>query len=164
MQSKPKRGESIRDVKEPVHSTLAAVFRTTLASALPWLWAWLPPLGIMATIFWFSSQPTLPSVPGYWLDALLKKASHVAIFTLLFLLFVRAWRSGRTSRQTVSIAILSTAAYAISDELHQAFVPGRHCNWYDVAIDLSGALIIGLLLRGGLSLPFLRGGDVDLPE
>ena len=31
--------------------------------------------------------------------------------------------------------------YAISDEIHQIFVPGRAGRWYDVLIDTTGAYL-----------------------
>jgi VanZ family protein len=113
-----------------------------------WLWYWLSPAALMAVIFFLSAQPTLPSVPGPWLDALLKKLAHASEYALLFLLFARAWRRSRGWRPAMAAAWLSTAAYAVSDELHQSLVPGRHANWYDVLIDVTGALFLWWLLRG----------------
>jgi VanZ family protein len=38
-------------------------------------------------------------------------------------------------------AFLTGVAYAITDEVHQAFVPGRHGAVYDVVIDAVGVLV-----------------------
>jgi VanZ family protein len=108
-----------------------------LRSLVIWLWYWLPPLLLMAFIFQLSSQPTLPQAPGPWLDAILKKLSHAFVYTLLFVLLFRAWRQSLTRSSALGAALLITAAYAVSDELHQSLVPGRHANWYDVLIDLA---------------------------
>ena len=44
------------------------------------------------------------------------------------------------------IAFLLAVAYAISDEIHQFFVPGRSCQIKDVLIDSCGAAVgIGLV-------------------
>jgi glycosyltransferase involved in cell wall biosynthesis/VanZ family protein len=104
-------------------------------------WYWLPPLALMAFIFRLSSSPTLPSLPGTWLDAVLKKMSHVLIFFLLFVLALRALRHSQPLGKALPGALLWVALYAISDEVHQKFVPGRHANWYDVAFDLSGGVL-----------------------
>lgn len=113
---------------------------------LIWLWYWLPPLLLMALIFYFSSQPRLPQAPEPRVDALLKKLAHISEYSLLYLLFVRAFRYNHDLEWAMPISLLATAIYAISDEVHQAFVPGRHANWYDVLIDISGGLVLWGLL------------------
>lgn len=40
------------------------------------------------------------------------------------------------------------ALYACSDELHQYFVPGRSCQFFDVCVDSAGALCGGLVFWG----------------
>ena len=91
-----------------------------------------PPLAIMALIFALSATPDLNSGLGAW-DLLLRKLAHITIFGVLWLTLARAtcWR--RPVLATV-IAIL----YAISDEVHQSFVDGRHGSPVDVAIDATG--------------------------
>jgi VanZ family protein len=111
------------------------------------LWYWLPPILVMAAIFYLSHQPDLPHAPEPWVDVLLKKLGHATEFGVLFLLLWRAWRHERPASQALNSAMWITAAYALSDEVHQAFVPGRKANWYDVLIDVSGALLLWWLIR-----------------
>lgn len=132
--------------------------------AAGWLWCWGPPLLLMAAIFYLSHQPDLPHAPDPWLDVLLKKLGHAAEYALLFLLLWRAWRHGHSSGHALNWAILATAAYAVSDEWHQSFVPGRKANLYDIAIDVSGALLLWWWLRGGRWRSLLRRRDDDLVE
>lgn len=41
--------------------------------------------------------------------------------------------------------------YAVSDEIHQKFVPGRTSSIYDLGFDISGANIAGYILwKSGL--------------
>ena len=91
-----------------------------------------PPLAVMALIFALSATPDLSSGLGAW-DMLLRKLAHITIFGVLWLTLARAtwWR--RPILASV-IAIL----YAISDEVHQSFVDGRHGSPVDVAIDTTG--------------------------
>ncbi|MFP5364561.1 MAG: VanZ family protein [Thermoleophilia bacterium] len=91
-----------------------------------------PPLAVMAVIFALSATPDLSSGLGAW-DLLLRKLAHVTVFGVLWLTLARAMRWRRPLVATV-IAIL----YAISDELHQSFVEGRHGSPVDVAIDSAG--------------------------
>ena len=153
---------------------------TKTQKLVAWLWHWLPPLILMAMIFYVSSRSSLPQAKGEWVDALIKKISHIAEYTLLFLLLVRAWKrslAGSWARWSLGIfgtgqssnmegalwaALLTTAAYGISDEVHQAFVPRRHANWYDVVIDVAVPLLLCLLWYGRRGL--LRPRHPDLAE
>ncbi len=112
---------------------------------------WLPPLAWMGLIYVLSDQPDLPHAPGPWLDMVLKKGAHAGAYGILAWLYLRilrhragARRSGRTLR-VVSIAL--AVMYALSDEYHQTFVPGRNGNWLDVAVDSVGAVSAMLLDR-----------------
>jgi len=120
----------------------------------------------MALIFYLSAQPDLPHVPAPWLDVLVKKMGHAGEFALLFLLLFRAWRWMQTWMPALDVAWLSTAAYAVSDELHQRFVPGRHGNVIDMLIDVSGALLLWWLLRrrGERRFPRQSAQEEDLAE
>jgi VanZ family protein len=94
-----------------------------------------PPLAVMALIFALSATPDLSSGLGAW-DMVLRKLAHITIFATLWLALARAtgWR------RPLHAAVIAVA-YAVSDELHQSFVDGRHGTPVDVAID---ALGIGL--------------------
>jgi VanZ family protein len=91
-----------------------------------------PPLAVMTLIFALSATPDLSSGLGAW-DTLLRKLAHVTIFGVLWLTLARATRWRRPIAATI-VAIL----YAISDEVHQSFVAGRHGSPVDVAIDALG--------------------------
>jgi len=89
----------------------------------------------MGLIFWFSSQSTLVSLPGNLLDTIFKKTSHMMAYAILWTLWWLA--TGRNTWLAFAIAV----GYAISDEFHQTFVPGRNGWWVDVCIDSIGALL-----------------------
>jgi VanZ family protein len=91
-----------------------------------------PPLAVMTLIFALSATPDLNSGLGAW-DFALRKLAHVTIFGVLWLTLARATDWRRPGLAT-AVAIL----YAISDEMHQAFVQGRHGTPVDVAIDMLG--------------------------
>ncbi len=83
-----------------------------------------------ALIFALSSIPSLNSGLGTW-DTILRKLAHMSEFAVLALLLLRA--VGREAP-----AFLLALAYAVSDEVHQHFVRGRHGSVVDVAIDAVG--------------------------
>ncbi|MHB1244585.1 MAG: VanZ family protein [Gaiellaceae bacterium] len=91
---------------------------------------WGPVLVWAAVIFAFSSVPDLGTGLGTW-DLVLRKLAHAAEFAVLGALLQRALGSARA-------AVLLGIAYAVSDELHQVFVPGRLGSPVDVAIDAVG--------------------------
>ena len=108
-----------------------------------------PPLAIMALIFALSATPDLSSGLGVW-DTVLRKLAHVTIFAALALTLLRA---ARWRRPVLAIAI--ALAYAVSDEIHQHFVEGRHGTPVDVAIDAIG---IGLVALAWVLAARRRGG------
>ena len=116
-----------------------------------WLWYWLPPLACMGLIYFFSAQPDLPQAPGPWLDLVVKKAGHATAYGVLAWLYLRALcqHSGKDVRSTaLRVASVGLAiAYALSDEYHQTFVPGRNGSLLDVAVDGVGASLAMLLDR-----------------
>lgn len=98
---------------------------------------WLPVVAWAALIFAFSSVPDLGTGLGGW-DLVLRKLAHTAEYAVLGALLVRA--TGRAG-----LAVGLGTLYAVSDELHQTFVPGRMGSPVDVAIDAVG-VACGVLL------------------
>jgi VanZ family protein len=92
----------------------------------------------MGVIFALSAQPDVNSGLGTW-DLVGRKLAHMAVFGLLWWLWLRA-----LGRPVAAAAI--TLAYAVSDEWHQSFVAGRHGTPVDVAIDSVGIAIASLLI------------------
>jgi VanZ family protein len=86
-----------------------------------------------ALIFTFSSIPDLGTGLGTW-DLVLRKIAHAAEFALLGFLLVRALGNEWAG-------LFAGAAYAISDEIHQHFVPGRRAALLDVVVDTAGVAV-----------------------
>jgi VanZ family protein len=106
-----------------------------LASRL--LTVWLPVIAWAALIYVLSAQPDLSTGLGTW-DTVLRKLAHVAEYAILGALLMRAF-SAR------SPAIAAGIGYAVTDEIHQSFVAGRHAAARDVAIDSIG-VVLGVVL------------------
>jgi VanZ family protein len=94
-----------------------------------------PPLLLMGLIFFLSAQPNLGTGLGVW-DTILRKGAHMTEYGLLWLLW---WRALGYRLPAVAAAI--AVAYAVSDEIHQHFVSGRHGAPVDVAIDATGIAV-----------------------
>ena len=91
-----------------------------------------PPLALMGLIFFLSAQPDLNSGLGWW-DLVLRKLAHMTEYALLFSL----WRRALPDSSPWTAAAIAVG-YAITDEVHQAHVGGRHGTPVDVFVDLAG--------------------------
>ncbi len=100
---------------------------------------WAPVVLWAAVIFAFSAVPDLGTGLGTW-DLVLRKLAHAGEFAVLGALLLRALRDERA-------ALAAGIAYAISDEVHQHFVPGRVGSPVDVLIDSAGVAVGVLLWR-----------------
>ena len=99
---------------------------------------WLLVVAWMGTIFFLSAQPDLPHPSSGWLDLVISSAAHLFMFAVLAILWARALGRGR---RAWLIAVALTCLYALSDEFHQLFVPGRHADPLDLAFDALGAAL-----------------------
>ncbi len=110
--------------------------------------SWLLVAVCMGVIFFFSSQDGNTSQAlsdGFKIIfgipvkiTVIRKTAHFLEFAGLALLVFNAVRQTcGFNRPFVSFFI--TAAYAVTDEIHQLFVEGRACRMFDVFIDSCGA-------------------------
>lgn len=126
------------------------------------LW-FLLALAWAANMFWlstdtFSSEHTHPVLSRLLyrvhihlappvLDAthtVIRKLAHVGEYAVLALLLYPSLSGRKHAARWVLLACL---AYAFTDELHQAFVPGRGPSLIDCAIDVAGAALGALLIH-----------------
>lgn len=81
-----------------------------------------------------------------------RKAAHFTVYLILGVLSVQIFLAvGRPvlARNCALSALGFCLLYAVSDELHQHFVPGRSCQLRDVCIDTAGAAV-GILLSAAV--------------
>ena len=96
----------------------------------------------MALIFILSAQAQLPTPEARWLDSVLEKSAHTFEFAVLAALLMRALGPGAAVRwRAFGAAVLLAWLYALSDEFHQSFVPGRSADWADIVFDWLGAVL-----------------------
>lgn len=107
---------------------------------------WLPPVLLMAVIFFLSHQPSLDSGLG-WIDTIGRKLVHFAEYALLTFLWWRALATVASPGRAALWAFLLAAGYAATDEYHQSFIEGRHGSPLDWGIDSAGAAAAALRLR-----------------
>jgi VanZ family protein len=103
---------------------------------------WGPAVLWAGLIFALSSVPDLGTDLGVW-DTILRKLANTAEFAILGALVYRA-------AESAPAAVLLSSAYAATDELHQAFVSGRHGSPLDWVIDTVG-VVLGVAAAARLS-------------
>lgn len=82
------------------------------------------------------------------LNHIIRKNAHFFTYFVLGILVLNAFRrSGVIGYRSLVLALLICTLYAISDEVHQLFVPGRGGQVQDVIIDSLGAAA-GIALFG----------------
>ena len=81
----------------------------------------------------------------HMLSMIIRKLAH---FSEYFILGILTYNMIRKYDKKYYIAIIICVIYAISDEIHQIYVPGRSCQILDMAIDSLGALSSIFLFKG----------------
>lgn len=92
------------------------------------------------------------------LSTVVRKLAHVVAYAVLGVLLV--WALAARRRVTAKLIVYTvaiTCLYAISDELHQLFIPGRSAEVRDVAIDTLGGTI-GVSVAAWNTARLRRGG------
>lgn len=108
--------------------------------ALVILWA--------GAIYFLSSRPlAIFVVVDYW-EFLIRKLAHMFEFAVLTFLIFRVFKytEKRHVYWDMFGALTLAIVYAIFDEYHQTFVPGRTGTYTDVLIDSAGILIASWLI------------------
>ena len=118
--------------------------------------AWMIVIFIFSTDY-FSSARTTPIIapllsslfPGLTeahmenMGLLLRKLGHWSEYFILAVLLMRALRAefpGSSAKREIIWSVAFAVIYAVSDELHQSFVPSRSASAVDVSIDAIGAI------------------------
>lgn len=72
-------------------------------------------------------------------ETVVRKAAHFSEFALLCFLFNFSFYFSYDKKPKRILSLVLTSAYAVTDEIHQIFVEGRSCQFFDWAIDTAGA-------------------------
>jgi hypothetical protein len=102
-----------------------------------------PALLYAIVIFFMSSLPgyILPALPFDFGD----KIIHFLEFGLFGIFLYRAFRFPQPSFRPLRLTIAFGILYAASDEIHQLFVRGRFCDFFDFAADSVGLIVFAFI-------------------
>ncbi len=103
---------------------------------------WLPVLIWAGVIFWFSSQEINKPAPFNWPDFIVKKTAHVIEYAIFYWLLFRAvsQKNKLINKKSFLLTLILIIFYALTDEWHQTFIPGREGTLRDVGFDTIGGL------------------------
>ena len=160
---------------------LFSIFRTSVCR-------WAPVLVWMAVISYFSSRSTLPSPfssPKY--GAFFHSVAHFGEYAILSALLYRALakqyqlvgakanpgegesleleiKCWPLEHRSLGLSFITALLFALLDELHQSFIPGRDAELVDVAVDAVGMSVGLIVIRRWLGLRREGGGKKGKEE
>lgn len=113
-----------------------------------WINAFSPPALWAGVIFLLSSQQTLPGFETSAFDFFLKKLAHMFVYAVLYILSSRGvemvFEKKIYQKERIFLPLLLVVIYALSDEIHQSFVPNRYGTLRDVGYDILGSSLVVL--------------------
>ena len=101
-------------------------------------------IAVMGLLFFFSHLPgsALPWYPrGYSLDKIFHAFGYGALAVSCLFAFNPHLSRMRTLWANIGILVFCLV-YAITEELHQSFIPGRVVSGWDVLAGLTGSLVV----------------------
>ncbi|HQL11598.1 MAG TPA: VanZ family protein [bacterium] len=94
----------------------------------------------LSIIFTLSSIPNLKSnIPGVS-DLVLRKIAHFVEYFILMFLCIKSFCKEIKINYRLILCFIFCSLYALSDEMHQFFVPTRHFALFDFGIDNLGLI------------------------
>jgi VanZ family protein len=113
---------------------------------LTWINAFFPPVLWAGVIFLFSSQQALPGFDTSAVDFIFKKVAHMFVYAVLYLLLARGVEMVADEKSDpkvkIFVPLILVLCYAVSDEIHQSFVPNRYATLRDVGYDILGSSLV----------------------
>ncbi len=99
---------------------------------------WIPAAFIILTSWYLSSQQTIEQMPSFW-NA--DKVVHTICFAGFSFWLAAGFGTKHQKKWRILFPIIFIALYAVVDEIHQSFTPGRQCSFFDWCADVTGATI-----------------------
>lgn len=77
------------------------------------------------------------------IEFIIRKSAHMFSYFVLFLSAINVFKqfNNIVGRKEYIYSVIICLIYAITDELHQTFVPGRTGKYEDVLIDMIGVIV-----------------------
>jgi len=82
---------------------------------------------------------------GSLTEQIISNLAHIPAYALLTFLWLKSFAGTESKNNTIvfSLTLAGLMLFAVSDEIHQSFVPGRTTSFMDIGLDLIG-IALGL--------------------
>jgi VanZ family protein len=108
---------------------------------------WIPAFFVMTIIFLLSSIPGKAINDAGLGNNKYQLSAHFVIYFFLFFAYYKATKNAKTS-------LILSVLFALTDEFHQLYTPGRSCSLEDIITDSLAALAGGgILWKYWLKIP-----------
>ena len=80
-------------------------------------------------------------------EQIISNLAHIPAYALLTFLWLKAFerRSASHSFMAAALILFGLILFAVSDEIHQSFIPGRSASYMDIGLDFIG-IFFGLVV------------------
>ena len=80
------------------------------------------------------------------IEQIISNLAHIPAYALLTFLWLKAFERRNTDHSFMAAALILFALilFAVSDEIHQSFIPGRSASYMDIGLDFIG-IFFGLV-------------------
>ena len=80
---------------------------------------------------------------GSFSEQIISNLAHIPAYALLTLLWLKSFAETESKNNIIvfSLILSGLIPFAISDEFHQSFVPGRTASFMDIGLDLIGIVL-----------------------
>jgi VanZ family protein len=126
-------------LKPPLSPPLRAGFASGVVSRARLIKLWLPVLICMGIIFYASSLPAKDIPPLFPFQDIVFHISSYLVLGVFYARVLKNSRSNMTRGKLILFTVVFGIFYGITDELHQAFVPGRIVSGFDLFLDGAGS-------------------------
>ena len=89
-----------------------------------------------------------------YVDNILREMMHFIEYFIFGILLINCFNQYKIDKK-ITISIMISFIYIVSDEIHQIFVPGRAFEYLDIGLDLSGA-ILGIFIFNAIYKKYVQ--------
>ena len=78
-------------------------------------------------------------------EQIISNLAHIPAYSLLTFLWLKSFAGTESKNNTIAFSLILAGLvfFAVSDEIHQSFVPGRTASFIEIGLDLIG-IVLGL--------------------
>jgi len=98
------------------------------------------------------------------IEQIISNLAHIPAYALLTFLWLKAFERRYASHSFMAAALIlfGLILFAISDEIHQSFIPGRFASYMDVGLDFLGIFFGLVTFKVFKPLPLFKATNLSI--